>query len=210
MYLPEHFEETRIEVLQQLIRDYPLGTFVSRYNGEIEANHIPFMISQCGDELGTLQCHIAKSNPLWKSLCSEPALVIFQGPDCYISPSWYPSKQIHGKVVPTWDYAVVHARGVPELIDDGEWLLAHLSAMTDAHEANNAVPWKVSDAPADYIDRMLSAIVGIEIPISRLTGKWKVSQNRAKPDRAGVIAGLQLENTENTKAISHIIQKIGS
>jgi transcriptional regulator len=210
MYIPKHFEETRIEVLHQLIKSCSLGTLVNQDDGEIEANHIPFLISQSGDRLGTLKCHIAKSNPVWKSLCSEETLVIFQGPNCYISPSWYPSKHIHGKAVPTWDYVVVHARGVPEVINDSEWLFEHLSTMTGAHESKSAVPWKVADAPAEYIDRMVSAIVGIEIPITRLTGKWKVSQNRTKSDQAGVIAGLESENTQNTKAISRIIQEIGS
>lgn len=207
MYIPKHFEESRIKVLHQLISSCPLGTFVTQCDGDIEANHIPFLLSHSGDDLGTLKCHIAKANPLWKSLCADEALVIFQGPDCYISPSWYPSKHIHGKAVPTWNYIVVHARGVPKVFDDRGWLIEHISELTDSHESKNAVSWKVSDAPADYIDSMVNAIVGIEIPITRLTGKWKLSQNRTKADQAGVIAGLESEHSEKTKAMSRIIQQ---
>ena len=133
--------------------------------------------------------------------------MLFQGPETYITPSWYPSKHQHGKAVPTWNYAVVHVHGVPRAIEDATWLRAHLEQMTDTQEASQAVPWKVGDAPEDYVSRMVEAIVGIEIPIERIEGKWKVSQNRAMPDRLGVVAGLLARGDDQSAAMATLVQQ---
>jgi transcriptional regulator len=133
--------------------------------------------------------HVARANPVWRSL--GPSVAVFQGPQAYISPSWYPSKRAHGKVVPTWNYAVVHAHGLPRAIESRDELLAIVTRLTQVHEADSAVPWAVGDAPADFLEQVLKAIVGIEMPVERLIGKWKVSQNRSAPDRLGIVAGLQ-------------------
>jgi len=191
MYLPKHFEESDPQVLHALIRAHPLGTWVTVHEGGLLANHLPFLLDAARGEHGTLVGHVARANPVWRSFSeSVPSLVVFQGVDSYVTPSWYPGKREHGKVVPTWNYAVVHAHGLPRAIDDKAWLLDLVTRLTDAQEAGMAAPWKVSDAPADFVDRQLEAIVGIEIPIARLAGKWKVSQNRLPADRLGVVAGL--------------------
>ncbi len=191
MYLPKHFEESDPQVLHALIRAHPLGTWVTQHEGELLANHIPFLIDPARGANGTLVGHVARANPVWRSFSETvESLVVFQGPESYITPSWYPSKREHGKVVPTWNYAVVHAHGVPRAIDDREWLRGLVNRLTDTHEAAMARPWQVADAPPEFIDRQLEAIVGIEIPLARLVGKWKVSQNRPAPDRRGVAAGL--------------------
>ena len=191
MYIPKHFEETDRSVLHALIRAQPLGTWVTQVDGELSAEHIPFLVDATRGEHGTLVAHVARANPAWQAFSkSVDSLVVFQGPQAYITPSWYPSKHATGKAVPTWNYAVVHAHGRPRAIEDREWLLRFVRQLTDVHEAGHALPWKVDDAPADFIDQMLGSIVGIEIPIARLAGKWKVSQNRPKADRMGVVAGL--------------------
>ena len=142
--------------------------------------------------MGTLMGHVARANPVWQGTShTVPSAVIFQGADSYISPSWYPSKHAHGKAVPTWNYAVVHAHGIPTVIQDQTWLLDHVTRLTDLHEAGQALPWKVTDAPSGFIEQMIRQIVGIEIPISTLSGKWKINQNRSTPDRLGVVAGLR-------------------
>lgn len=195
MYVPRHFEETDPTILQALIAAHPLGTWVTHTDGELNANHIPFMLDPHRGELGTLVAHVARANPVWSSLSAGvESLVIFQGGDAYISPSFYASKQVSGKVVPTWNYAVVHARGVARVVDDPAWLLRQLTSLTDIHESGMAAPWKVSDAPAGFVEGLLAAIVGIEIPLTALTGKWKVSQNRSVPDQLGIVAGLRNQN----------------
>jgi transcriptional regulator len=158
------------------------------------ANHIPFLIDAARGEFGTLVGHVAKANPVWRSLPAEKeSMVIFQGPDAYVSPSWYPSKKEHGKVVPTWNYAVVHAFGSPQAIHDHAWLLDLVERLTTKHESGRPASWKVTDAPADYISKRLDVIVGIEIPIRRIEGKWKASQNQPLPDKMGIVAGLNAE-----------------
>ncbi len=191
MYTPAHFAETRIEVMHELIDAHRLATIVHTGASGLEANHIPLLIDRSRGPCGTLVGHVARANPLWQESAGQSVLVIFQGPQTYVTPTWYASKKTHGKVVPTWNYAVVHAHGPVRVIDDTAWLLAHVTAMTDANEAARAAPWKVGDAPADFIQTMVKVIVGIEIDITRLAGKWKVSQNRAADDRAGVVAGLE-------------------
>jgi transcriptional regulator len=191
MYIPKHFAETDVSVLHALIKSHPLATWVTQAEGELVANHIPFLLDPAQGELGTLVGHVARANPVWQTFPKTVnSLLVFQGAEAYITPSWYPSKQAHGKAVPTWNYAVVHAHGMPRIVEDRDWLLQHVSQLTNTHEANQPLPWKVADAPLDYIERMLEAIVGIEIPIAKLIGKWKVSQNRPEADKQGVIEGL--------------------
>lgn len=207
MYLPKHFEETRVDVLHELIRAHPLAALVTLTAGGLDANHIPFEIDPDPAPFGTLRGHVARANPVWRDFSpGVDALVIFQGPGTYVSPSWYSSKQDGGKVVPTWNYVVVHAHGPLRVIDDARWLRSFVERLTNRHEAGRAAPWKVTDAPADYIEKMVTAIVGIELPVARLSGKWKVSQNRPARDREGVVAGLQAQGTEASKAVAELVR----
>jgi transcriptional regulator len=201
MYVPGHFEESRVEVLHGLIRENPLGALVTVGGGGLDANHIPFEVDAGAGLFGTLRGHVARANPVWREGARDvEALVIFQGASLYISPAWYPTKQETAKVVPTWNYAVVHARGTPRFIDDRDWLRDFVTRLTDRHESTRPEPWHVTDAPADYIDTMLGAIIGVEIPITRLIGKWKVSQNRPAQDRQGVVDGLSREGQGGSSA----------
>jgi transcriptional regulator len=208
VYTPKHFEERDVSVLHALIRSHPLAAWVTQANGRLVVNHIPFLVDSMRSEYGTLIGHVARANPIWKCLTKETAcVVIFQGPEAYITPSWYPTKHAHGKAVPTWNYAVVHAHGVPCAIDDRDWLLKHVTALSDLHESQSAVPWSVSDAPPDYIDSMLSAIVGVEIRISTILGKWKTSQNRPLPDKMGTVAGLYARGDTSSKQMAELVQR---
>ena len=186
MYLPAHFEEPRVEVLHRLIDAYPLGVLVTAGGSGLEANHLPFLIDPQPAPFGILRAHVARANPVWRELGDtiEP-LVVFQGPSHYVTPSWYPTKAATGKVVPTYNYVVVHAYGRIRAIEDRAWLRELVTRLTRRHETGPN-PWQVADAPADYLDTMLGAIVGLEIEVTRLLGKWKVSQNRAPADRAAV------------------------
>jgi len=205
MYLPKHFEETRVDVLHGLIRAHPLGALVTRSGDGLEANHIPFEIDPDPAPFGTLRAHVARANPVWREGLGE-ALVIFQGPEIYVSPSWYPSKREGGKVVPTWNYAVVHAYGALRAVDDAAWLRTFVERLTDRHEAARPDRWHVTDAPPDYVDKMVTAIVGIELPVARLAGKGKVSQNRPAADRAGVIAGLEADGDDAARAMAAAVR----
>lgn len=191
MYLPKHFEETRTAVMHDLVRANPLGMWIVLGESELVANPIPFLVDRSRGEFGTLIGHVARANPIWQLPKSPiPSIVSFHGPNAYISPTWYPSKKEHGKVVPTWNYITVVAQGHPTFIHDKQWLLELVTRLTNEHENKIEAPWHVTDAPADYIDGLLSAIVGVEIPITRLEGKWKMSQNRSEEDREGVAKGL--------------------
>ena len=208
MYTPQQFEETRRDVLHDLIRSHPLGTVVVLAGTELSANHIPLLLRADEGTHGTLCGHVARANPLWRQLGGVvEALVVFQGPGSYITPSWYPSKHADGRAVPTWNYAVVHAYGQPRAIEDAGWLLEHVTQLTAVHEAGQALPWQVTDAPKDFTDQMISRIVGIEIPISRLQGKWKVSQNRKSADRLGVVAGLESHATERSQEMANLVME---
>jgi transcriptional regulator len=191
MYLPQLHEEHDLGVLHALVRAHPLGTWATLGDDGIIMNHLPLMLDPQRGQYGTLMCHVSRANTVWKSFSATVESVIaFHGAEAYISPSWYASKALHGKVVPTWNYAVVHAHGIPALVDESR-LLRHLAQLTDEHEAGRREPWHVGDAPADFIRQMSQQIVGIEIPITRIVGKWKVSQNRSPEDRRGVVAGLE-------------------
>jgi transcriptional regulator len=207
MYLPRHFEETDAGVLHALIRAHPLGTWVTAGEGGLIANHIPFLLHPDRGPRGTLVGHVARANVAWRSFSrTVPSVVIFQGPEAYITPSWYPSKQEHGKVVPTWNYAVVHAHGIPTAIEDHDWLLAHVTELTRVHESAEEKPWAVGDAPREFIDKMLAAIVGIEIPIEVLEGKWKVNQNREPQDQRGAAAGLERRGTPESTEMAGLVR----
>lgn len=194
MYQPAHsqFVEARPEALHKLIRDYPLGTLITRRGDDIVIDHVPFLYDARDN---TLVAHVPRANPVWQALEGQSALIAFHGPNAYISPSWYPSKHLHGKAVPTWNYAVVHVQGKASVIQDKDWLRQHIDDLTDAFEKEFAHPWRVSDAPADYIEKLLGAIVGLKIAIATIEGKFKLGQNRPPPDRMGVAAGLTASNS---------------
>jgi transcriptional regulator len=207
MYIPRANQEDRIPVLHKLIEDQPFASLITVGSSGLFASHIPMVLEQNGSK-GRLKGHISRANTQWRDYTpSVEALAIFSGPQHYITPSWYPEKQETGKVVPTWNYVVVHAYGYLKVIEDGEWLMAHLKNLTDAHEAGFAVPWQVEDAPADYIVSMAKGIVGLEIAIERLEGKWKVSQNRSEPDREGVARGLAELDTTESLAMTALVEE---
>ena len=190
MYLPSHFTETRTEVLHGFIGDHPLATLVMNSDTGLQANPIPMMLRPSAGGL-CLVGHVARANPVWRSAPIGEALAVFTGAQGYITPSWYPGKAEHGKVVPTWNYATVHVHGTLRWVEDGAWLHELVSSLTDVHEAPRARPWKVGDAPDDYVAQMLRAIVGVELVVTRMEGKFKMSQNRQPNDRDGAIAGLR-------------------
>ncbi len=200
MYLPNHFEETRPEVLDALMANHPLATLVTLGTHGLEANHIPLIARRTAQGQWVLEGHVARANTLWRQ-AGQDFLVIFQGAQTYVSPAWYVSKKEHGKVVPTWNYVVVHAQGKLIAHDDPVWLQEFLGRLTQAHEARVASDWKITDAPDDYIAQLKQAIVGIEIRVTRILGKWKVSQNRPAADRAGVKAALEQRDPQSAKLI---------
>jgi transcriptional regulator len=210
MYTPQHFAETRMPVLHGLMRRHPLATLVAATPRGLAANHIPLVLDDSRGEHGTLRGHVARANPFWRDVeAGSEMLAIFQGDDRYISPSWYPTKREHGKVVPTWNYAVVHARGRIEWVHDSAWLRGLVETLTDLHEGASAAPWRVADAPPEYVDGLLRAIVGFEIPIASLEGKWKVSQNRTAAERAAVVAELNARGDAVSLAMAELIQTSG-
>ncbi|MDF1832255.1 MAG: FMN-binding negative transcriptional regulator [Porticoccaceae bacterium] len=208
MYIPNHFKEESQEKLQQYIRDYSFGLLVVADDEGIEANHVPFYL--CGgknDSLGQLQCHLARSNPVWQRVAScARILAVFQGPDAYVSPSWYPTKAETGRVVPTWNYLAVHVQGKAQIIHDSDWLKYHLQQLTDQHELQMPTPWSVDDAPTNFIERLVQNVVGVEITIETLTGKLKASQNQSEKNRAGVKAGLEIEESAQSRAMAKFIR----
>ncbi len=200
MYLPKHFAVDDPALLAQLIAEYPLATVVGNLEGQLEVNHLPLMLSA---DRNKLYGHIARVNPLVKIASSNQPNVttIFNGPNAYVTPAWYPSKKETGKVVPTWNYAVVHAQGSLKLIEDAQWLRSHVSQMTNIHEPTYQSHWKLDDAPEEYIQMMLRAIVGIEIEVTSLTGKFKLSQNRPPEDYAAVVDTLEKSPAEVLQAM---------
>lgn len=206
MYLPKHFEETDTEQLYRLMRAHPLGTLVTLDAGGLNANHIPFEIDPGAGRFGTLRAHVARNNPVWRDASADlESLAVFQGPQAYISPSLYATKQEGGKVVPTYNFMVVHAYGRLRAVDDPTWLRAHLARMSDSFEAPRPEPWKLSDAPDDFIEKLLAAVVGIEIPIDRLIGKWKLSQNQPLANRVSVERGLRAAGDAGSLAMADAV-----
>lgn len=209
MYQPPHFREDDLATQHALIRAHPLGLLVTAGAGGLMANPIPFLIDPGGAPLGLLAAHLARANPQWQAICDgAEVLVVFQGADTYVTPSWYRTKAETGKAVPTWNYAVVQAKGAARAIEDPAWLRAHVGALTDRHEAGRAPPWHVDDAPEPYVAAQLKGIVGIEIAITAIEGKWKVSQNRPEADRDGVIRGLTEEGLDPEMA--ELVRRYGA
>ena len=208
MYVPRAFAVDDIKILHQQMQASPLPVLVTHASQGLLASHVPMLLNPDEGPCGTLYGHLARANPHWQDLAQgTEALVIFAGEQAYISPSFYPSKAEHGKAVPTWNYLAVHAYGMAEVFDDAERLLALVSRLSDRHEANRPAPWAVSDAPADYVDSMLKAIVGFRLPITRLQGKRKLSQNRDARDQAGVRQGLLANPNPQDHALAHLMVK---
>jgi transcriptional regulator len=209
MYLPASFKEERVPVLHDAIRNIKLGTLITLGSEGIEASPLPMLVDPEPGPFGTLYGHLARANPQWKRAASEPeALVTFLGPNAYVTPSWYETKRETGKVVPTWNYITIHAYGSPRFIQDRDELLGIVTRLTNRHESERKQPWAVTDAPADYIDGMLKAIVGFALPITRLEGKWKLSQNRNAADIAGVRAGHAAEQGETAAALAEAMAEL--
>ena len=206
MYLPKDFTEERVPVLHDAIRQARIGALVTLGEAGIEASHVPMLIDPEPAPHGTLMGHIARTNPQWRRpAAGVQALAMFLGPNAYISPAWYATKQQTGKVVPTWNYVAIHAYGEVRFFDDADRLLRLVTRLTETHEVGRAQPWAVSDAPATYIQTMLKGIVGFELPVARLEGKWKMSQNRPAQDRAGTIEGLRREGGPAEAAVAEIV-----
>jgi transcriptional regulator len=209
MYIPKLHEETDLAVLHALMRSHPLGTWATQGEGELIVNHVPFLLDPARGPYGTLLCHVARANSVWQSFSKTvPSVIVFQGPDTYVSPSWYPSKQAHGKVVPTWNYTTVHAHGIPVLMETQAQLMQQITLLTATHEKDQIAPWQVSDAPADFVEQMSHQIVGIEIPIARIFGKWKISQNRSEADRNGVVAGLKASAAPHSHQVADLVDRV--
>jgi len=207
MYCPSFFREDRAEVQHAFIRNHPLGLLVSHGSTGLIANLLPFILKTGDNERGVLQAHMARANPQWRELEDQTVLVVFRGPDAYISPSLYTTKKETGKVVPTWNYAMVQARGKAKVKDQSDWLTPQLNALTASREATRAEPWSVTDAPSDYIEAQKRAIIGIEIEIAVLEGKWKVSQNQPEANRRSVAAGLSTD--ERTQEMAEFVRIYG-
>ena len=229
MHIPNKFKQDDQEQLDAFIRQYPFATLITHRgvndadaNGKVaidsdldsglEANHIPFMLSRptCSEskEKAVLQGHIAKVNPLWENVKDQSeVLVVFSGPNHYISPNHYPTKQETGKAVPTWNYSVVHVTGRMSYIHDKAWNLDMINRLTDQHEAGESSPWSVADAPENYIQKMLAAIVGIEIEILSMTGQWKLSQNQPEKNQLGIISGLSQSTDVASQEMANLIEK---
>jgi len=203
VYTPPQFTETRIPVLHALIRARPFATVVASRAHGLDAEHLPLLLDASRGPYGVLQGHVARANPVWQALNEgTQVLAIFQGPHHYISPSWYPAKVEHGRVVPTWNYVVVHGHGTLRWIQDPDWLRDLLDRLTTSQEAQRERPWHLDDAPPEFVTRMLEGIVGFEISLSALNGKCKLSQNRSATDQAGVVAGLLAESNDMANDIA--------
>lgn len=204
MYQPASFREERCEELHGLIRAHPLGTLVTHGAAGLQASPLPFLLDG-----GILRAHMARANPHWQALAGAgECLVIFMGPDAYVTPDWYPSKAATHKVVPTWNYAAVHVRGTIRVIDEPGWLARQLADLTAAHEAPRPEPWSPADAPADFIAAQMKAVIGLEIAITAIEGKWKMSQNRDDDDRRGVIAGMSdPQDPHSNPAVAALVEE---
>lgn len=208
MYVPPYHAMSGCREAQALIEAYPLGAWAALTTDGLVANHIPFLLDRSRGPFGTLLGHVSRANHVWRQLAQPaPSVVMFLGPQAYVTPEWYPSKRQDGKVVPTWNYAAVHAHGAARAVDDREWLRGMLARLTEAHEAGRVLPWKVSDAPADFIEKMLGAVVGIEITVDRLVGKLKASQDEALQDRLGTAAGLAAKGCDEAARMASLVRQ---
>ena len=206
MYEPAHFVEDRTEILHGLVRRHPLGLLVCNGEDGPVANAIPFLLDVSSSEKGRLLAHLARANPQWKLIeAGAPVLVVFQGEEAYVTPSWYATKAETGKVVPTWNYCMVQVRGPATVIHDPQWLRSQVEALTDRHEGERPAPWKVSDAPERFTETQLRGIVGIEIAICDISGKWKVSQNRPAADIRGVAAGMAASANPGEQEMARLV-----
>jgi transcriptional regulator len=206
MYQPPHHREDRLEVQHDLIERHPFGLLITSGSEGLLANALPFLLQRSLGSFGTLQVHMARANAQWHDLDDQKVLTVFQGPHAYVSPTFYATKRETGKVVPTWNYAMVQARGVARVHTDPAWLQAQIEALTSRHERNRAFSWEVSDAPRSYIESQLRGIVGVEIEIDAIEGKWKVSQNRPEADRRGVADGL----AQDEPAMAELVRRYGN
>jgi transcriptional regulator len=207
MYVPPSFAETDPRVMLDFVEAHPLGALVTASADGLFATHLPLVLDRDAGPLGTLRGHVARANPhAARAPLTAEALVIFTGPQAYVSPSHYASKARHGKVVPTWNYVAVHAYGAVRFTDDAEFLLRNVAALSARHEAGRPVPWSVEDAPAEYVQGLVKAIVGVEIEIARLEGKWKMSQNRPAEDIDGVVAGLGASDDARERAVADLVE----
>jgi transcriptional regulator len=210
MYQPPHFRQERLEVQHELIRSHPLGMLVTLGSAGLVANPLPFWLDASASSLGTLRAHLSRANTQWRDFDStREALVIFQSVEAYVTPSWYETKRETGKVVPTWNYAVVQAYGAMKIVDDPAWLMRQITEMTQGQEARQTEPWSVDDAPASFVAAQLKGIVGVEIEITRIEGKWKVSQNRAEADRRGVAEGLRTSEDDAARRMAELVESFG-
>jgi transcriptional regulator len=209
MYLPPAFREDDLPTIHVEMRKIQLATLVTMTPAGLVATHLPLMLDSAAGERGTLYGHVARGNAQWReSLPEVEALAVFTASDAYVTPTWYPSKQETGRVVPTWMYAAIHAYGRARFVDDPEWLRGVVTRLTDKHEAGSAEPWKVTDAPANYVDAQLARIIGVELPISRIEGKWKFDQRSSEPDRQGVMAGLEASGTPRNLEAAGVMRSI--
>lgn len=214
MYQPEHFKLEDRASLHEVMRAHPLAQLVTAGPGGLMANAVPFLLVPGNEAEGRpdrLEAHLARPNPQWREIeAGAEVLVIFQGPDGYVTPSWYASKREHGKVVPTWNYVIVQARGRAAVIDDNDWLVRHVAAISDRHEAPRAEPWAVTDAPAGYVPALARGIVGVEIVVESLSGKFKMSQNRPAADRDGVAVGVEREGIPSATRLARLVRELGN
>jgi len=208
MYIPPANAEQRLDVLHAFIRAHPLATLVTVSDAGLFASHLPVLLDPARGPYGTIEGHIARANPHHRLATAMEGLLVFLGPDAYVSPSWYAAKQEHGRVVPTWNYIAVHAYGAVRFRDDEAFLRSQVARLTAHHEARREHPWAVADAPASYIDAQLRAIVGVEVEISRLEGKWKMSQNRSEADIDGVIEGLSASGEPAHIAVAEVVEQV--
>ena len=208
MYIPPLHQLADRDAIFSLLDAHPLGAWVCQGEDGLVANHVPFWLDRSLGPLGTLVGHVARANTVWRGLeGAAESLVMFQGPQAYVTPGWYPGKAEHGKVVPTWNYAVAHVRGQARAVEDPAWLMAMLNRLTDAHESRRPAPWRVDHAPAAYTDQLMRAIVGIEIPITRLEGKLKASQDEDLQDRQGTVQGLRHDAVHGSGAMAGLVQQ---
>lgn len=206
MHVPKHFQQKERQTLLELIGNFPFATVVSLGEGVITADHLPLIIADEHADQLILQGHVARANPVWERIQGQSVLAIFHGPHAYVSPGAYPGKKVHGKVVPTWNYAVVHAAGPINFIHDSEWKFQFLDRLTHHSEKAEPEPWSMSEAPQEFIEKLSGAIVGFEIAVNRIEGKWKMSQNQPMENQAGVVAALETRTDTSSHAVARLIR----